>query len=374
MVATVAELLAAAEAEEYAVHFRREGFRTVREILDASLTQRDLDQMGVTNADARNRIVRVLFRTNSAAPAGQEQGIESDTLTLWLSELGVQTVCAPRFRAEGFNSLQEVVDARLTEDDLKDLGLETLKARKAALKSLVELTSEANVKQGATGLGAAAEATFVESYRRHRRLSAASLTSAEAGSFQSAVGFSSSDGEFAASDEDVGDNPVNGRSGEVLDTQDQLIRAIGVLPAGDLQTPLLAAEYIMQGEDGEPQKVRQSGDDIGQAAMCPKRLRLTVVGLLALGMTTAFILLWLASYNFDLEELVQHEVNDYRVGDSVFDLAVMLLFACTSLLAGVLLSCINNPDSGCRRAIGGTSAAAVLVLPAISIGRQCCCL
>ena len=42
--------------------------------------------------------------------------------------------------------------------------------------------------------------------------------------------------------------------------------------------------------------------------------------------------------------------------------------------AGVLLSCINNPDSGCRRAIGGTSAAAVLVLPAISIGRQCCCL
>ena len=126
----------------------------------------------------------------------------------------------------------------------------------------------------------------------------------------------------------------------------------------------------MQDDDGELQNSRQTGDDIGQATMCPKRLRLTVVGLLALGMSTAFILLWLASYNFDLTELIQREVEDYHVGDSVFDLAVMLVFASISLLAGALLSCINNPDSGCRRAIGGTSTAAVLVLPALSIGRQ----
>ena len=143
------------------MHFRREGFRLVREVLDAGLTQRDLDEMGVTNAEARNRIIRVLFRSNSAAGAEAEQAPEDDTLSLWLSELGVKQLCAPRFSAEGFFSLQEVIDARLYEDDLKDLGLETMKARKAALKSLIALTSEATAKQGSAGLGAAAEATFI---------------------------------------------------------------------------------------------------------------------------------------------------------------------------------------------------------------------
>ena len=87
MITTVVELLAAADAQEYAVHFRREGFRLVREVLDAGLTQRDLDEMGVTNAEARNRIIRVLFRSNSAAGAEAEQAPEDDTLSLWLSEL-----------------------------------------------------------------------------------------------------------------------------------------------------------------------------------------------------------------------------------------------------------------------------------------------
>lgn len=239
--ATLAELLATADADEYTVHFRREGFRTVQEVLDAGLTQKDLDEMGVSNADARNRIVRSLFRAASAArlaqdaPQPEEEAVD-DTLSLWLSELGVEKLCSPLFRAEGFSSLQEVVDARLIEEDLKDLGLETMKARKAVLASLAALATEgAEMLQSRAGskakvgVGAAAEATFVQSYQRHRRLSAASLTSGDS-DFHSAAGSSDSgsDGENAVSS----DEEEDGQGAEVW-------RAIGVQPAGDLQAPLL---------------------------------------------------------------------------------------------------------------------------------------
>ena len=370
MITTVVELLAAADAQEYAVHFRREGFRLVREVLDAGLTQRDLDEMGVTNAEARNRIIRVLFRSNSAAGAEGEQAPEDDTLSLWLSELGVKQLCAPRFRAEGFFSLQEVIDARLSEDDLKDLGLETMKARKAALKSLNALTSEATAKQGSAGLGAAAEATFIESYHRHRRLSAGSLASpSRDSSFESAVGMSDSgsDGEFAASDDDGGDSsPVDRK---VREAQEGLIRAIGVLPAGDLQAPLLHPPNSgMQLEDDEETEKHQSGESSDMIGLSPNKVRLAVVGLFALGVSVAFIVMWLASYNFDLEELIQREVEGYRVGDSSFDLAALLLFACTSLLVGASLGCSSSANGGYREASARACAAAVLVLPALAIG------
>jgi hypothetical protein len=358
MNATVGELLAAADAEDYALHFRREGFRTVREVLDAGLTQRDLDQMGVTNAEARNRIVRALFRSNSAAGTEGEQAAEDDTLLLWLSELGVKQLCAPRFRAEGFGSLQEVIDARLSEDDLKDLGLETMKARKAALKSLAALTSEATTRQGSAGLGAAAEATFIESYHRHRRLSAASLTSAMSDSFQSATSFSNSDtdsdGELAAPGDDG-----------ARQAQDGLIRAIGVLPAGDLQAPLLAP--IMQQKDDE-ETGNQAGESSDLTVRFPSKVSLAIVGLLALGVGTAFIVLWFASYNFDLEELIQQEIEGYQVGDSLFDVAILLLFSCTSLVVASSLGCSRPPNGGCVRAAAGASAVAALVLPALAIG------
>ena len=376
MLTTVVELLAAADAQEYGVHFRREGFRTVREVLDAGLTQRDLDQMGVTNAEARNRIIRVLFRSNSAAGAEAEHGLEDDTLSLWLSELGVKQLCAPRFRAEGFFSLQEVIDARLSEDDLKDLGLETMKARKAALKSLNALTSEATAKQGSAGLGAAAEATFIESYHRHRRLSAGSLTSpSRDNSFESAVGMSDSgsDGEFAASDDDGIDSSPFDR--KVREAQEGLIRAIGVLPAGDLQAPLLhptSSGMHLEGKDDEATESHQTGESSDLIGLSPKRLRLTVVGLFALGVSVAFIVTWLASYNFDLEELIQREVEGYRIGDSSFDLATLLLFACTSLLVGASLGCSSSPNDGCGQASARASAAAVLALPALAIGTHCC--
>ena len=365
MNSSIGELLAAADAEEYAVHFRREGFRTVREVLDAGLTQRDLDHMGVTNAEARNRIVRALFRSNSAAGEGG-RATEDDTLSLWLSELGVKQLCAPRFRAEGFRSLQEVIDARLSEDDLKDLGLETMKARKAALKSLAALTSEATARQGGAGLGAAAEATFIESYHRHRRLSAASLTSAMTDSFQSATSFSNSD---ADSDEDVA---VSGEDGG-LEAQEGLIRAIGVLPAGDLQAPLLAPATQQEGD--EDTENRQA--DVIDQERFQRNFRLMVVGLFALGISTAFIVLWFASYSFDFEELIQRDVEGYEVGDSLFDLAIVLLFSCTSLLVAASLGCSRRPNGGCMRASTGASAAAVLVLPALTIGAPCrsvnCC-
>lgn len=367
MAGTLAELLAAADAEEYAVHFRREGFRSVREVLDAGMTQRDLDQMGITNAEARNRIVRELFRTNSAAGSQGEQAPEDDTLSLWLSELGVRQLCVHLFRKEGFDSLQEVIDARLTEDDLQDLGLETMKSRKAVLKSLAALTSEAATKPGTVGLGAAAEATFVESYHRHRRLSSGSLTSTRRDSFHSAAGFSESgsDGEFAASDDDGGDNPsFNGRSPQI---EEGLIRAIGVLPAGDLQAHLLPPPSATQAEMLEDE-VQNAGHGERRVARNPNKCRVALVAVFPLVICTAFFLLWFASYGFNLQELIEQEVKGYEVGRSLLDLAVLLLFACTSLLAAGSLGCSIQVNGACRRAATGATTAAVLVLPALGIG------
>jgi hypothetical protein len=359
---SLAELLATADAEEYAVHFRREGFRTVREVLDAGLTQRDLDSMGVTNADARNRIVRALFRSNYAADAPEEQQLEDDTLSLWLSELGVEKLCAPLFRAEGFGSLEEVVDARLSEEDLKDLGLETMKARKAVLQSLTELAAEASSGAGERdgGLGAAAEATFVQSYQRHRRLSAASLTSQGDSSYQSAAGSSSgSDGEFVGSDDDGEEDENDG--GE----EEGLFRAIGVRPAGDLQTPLLDSPPGGGGQQGEEEAEEGSGGDGG----CPHRARLALVLASTLGIGAGFTLLWLASYSFNLGQLFERETEGYRLDDSLLEVASLLFIACISLLAAATLSCCRRRHGGgCRRAAAGASVVAVLTLPALTIG------
>ena len=124
--ATLSALLAEAEASDCEQHFRREGFRTVDEVLSASLTPGDLRDMGVADGGQRNRIMRALFKAAPQAlgggapePDGEEEG--EDTLALWLGELGAAQ-CDSLFRAEGFQSLREVVDARLTESDLRELG------------------------------------------------------------------------------------------------------------------------------------------------------------------------------------------------------------------------------------------------------------
>jgi hypothetical protein len=329
--ATLAELLATADADEYAVHFRREGFRTIQEILDAGLTQKDLDEMGVADADARNRIVRALFRAASAArlaqnaPQPEQEGVD-DTLSLWLSELGVQKLCLPLFRSEGFSSLQEVVDAKLGEDDLKDLGLETMKARKAVLTSLAALAAEGadmlqsrgglKAKDAGVGVGAAAEATFVQSYQRHRRLSAASLTHERGdtnASFHSAAerSDSGSDGESAVSSDD-----------EAPAQEQGVWRAIGVQPAGDLQAPLLLG----------------AGDPAAAMALdrtwCPTVMRLVVVGAQGLNAGTGFVLLWLGSYSWNFRDLLEREVQDYRVEDSLLDVRWVFPRLSSSALPG----------------------------------------
>ena len=128
----------------------------------------------------------------------------------------------------------------------------------------------------------------------------------------------SSDGELAAPGDDG-----------AREAQDGLIRAIGVLPAGDLQAPLLAP--TMQQKDDE-ETGNQAGESSELTVRFPSKVSLAIVGLLALGVGTAFIVLWFASYNFDLEELIQQEIEGYQVGDSLFDVAILLLFLCTSLV------------------------------------------
>ena len=68
----------------------------------------------------------------------------------------------------------------LNEEDLRELGLETLKLRKFALNSLDELRKEAAQQSSSSGgdgaasaidVGQAAEQEFLKSFHRHRRLS-----------------------------------------------------------------------------------------------------------------------------------------------------------------------------------------------------------
>ena len=70
-----------------------------------------------------------------AAQRGGEGGESS--LRSWLGELGIEEAYA-NFEAEGFTTLAEVVEAELTDDDLKELGLR-LKARKLVKIELKKL-------------------------------------------------------------------------------------------------------------------------------------------------------------------------------------------------------------------------------------------
>lgn len=108
-----------------------------------------------------------------------------------------------------------------------------MKSRKAVLASLKELNSDASAGAAGAGVGADAEAAFMQSYHRHRRLSSASLTAQSDGldaSFHSAP---------ALSDSGSGDEGV-GTAGAVPAEASRISHTIGVRPAGDLQTPILA--------------------------------------------------------------------------------------------------------------------------------------
>ena len=108
-----------------------------------------------------------------------------------------------------------------------------MKSRKAVLASLKELNSDASAGAAGAGVGADAEAAFMQSYHRHRRLSSASLTAQPDGldaSFHSAP---------ALSDSGSGDEGVR-TAGAVPAEASRISHTIGVRPAGDLQTPILA--------------------------------------------------------------------------------------------------------------------------------------
>ena len=108
-----------------------------------------------------------------------------------------------------------------------------MKSRKAVLASLKELNSDASAGAAGSGVGADAEAAFMQSYHRHRRLSSASLTAQSDGldaSFHSAP---------ALSDSGSGDEGV-GTARAVPAEASRISHTIGVRPAGDLQTPILA--------------------------------------------------------------------------------------------------------------------------------------
>ena len=108
-----------------------------------------------------------------------------------------------------------------------------MKSRKAVLASLKELNSDASAGAAGAGVGADAEAAFMQSYHRHRRLSSDSLTAQPDGldtSFHSAP---------ALSDSGSGDEGV-GTAGAVPAEASRISHTIGVRPAGDLQTPILA--------------------------------------------------------------------------------------------------------------------------------------
>ena len=60
---------------------------------------------------------------------------DDDAFRRWLSHFDAEMLFAS-FKEEGFTTVQEVVDARLTEEDLKELGIKKMKTRKAVFHAL----------------------------------------------------------------------------------------------------------------------------------------------------------------------------------------------------------------------------------------------
>ena len=108
-----------------------EGFGTLDEVIEAELTADDLDELGLTADEAEK--FTAAFAAATAPPVVQ--------LSTWLAELDLAD-SLEKFEAEGFTTLPEVVEAELTEDDLKELGL-GMKARKLIAIELAKLQEAA---------------------------------------------------------------------------------------------------------------------------------------------------------------------------------------------------------------------------------------
>ena len=111
--------------------FAAEGFHTLAEVVEAELSAADLAEIGLDDAQAK-----LFFRAFAGGGGGEGEGGDS-SLRSWLGELGIEEAYS-NFEAEGFTTLAEVVEAELTDDDLKELGLR-LKARKLVKIELEKL-------------------------------------------------------------------------------------------------------------------------------------------------------------------------------------------------------------------------------------------
>lgn len=107
--------------------FAAEGFGTLAEVIEAELTADDLDELGLDVDEAAK--FTAAFATAAAPQAVQ--------LKTWLAELDLLENLE-KFEAEGFTTLPEVVEAELTEDDLKEIGL-GMKARKLIAIELAKI-------------------------------------------------------------------------------------------------------------------------------------------------------------------------------------------------------------------------------------------
>ena len=183
------------------LHFAREGFRTVDEVMQARLGHADLREMGISDPVTRNTIVAAMFQANaflasadigdgasptgySSAPCGtnldppQRHGGRARALArrtrggalhgrlpeggLRLSAGGLreggvgagrETVtthppenCAQLKSCEDRQSdwcRHQVVETEISEADLKEIGLDTMKLRKAVMQSLDALRVDA---------------------------------------------------------------------------------------------------------------------------------------------------------------------------------------------------------------------------------------
>ena len=112
-----------------------EGFNTLAEVLEAELTADDLGELGLDAEEAQK------FQAAIAAADGSPPPPAAVPLSSWLAELDLSD-SLEKFEAEGFATLGEVVEAELTEDDLKELGL-GMKARKLIVLELKKLEEEA---------------------------------------------------------------------------------------------------------------------------------------------------------------------------------------------------------------------------------------
>ena len=108
-----------------------EGFGTLAEVIEAELTPDDLEELGLNAGEADKFTAALVAAT--APPVVQ--------LSTWLAELDLAD-SLEKFEAEGFLTLPEVIEAELTEDDLKELGL-GMKARKLIAIELAKLQETA---------------------------------------------------------------------------------------------------------------------------------------------------------------------------------------------------------------------------------------